>query len=173
MVEYFRNELVPNKFYFRCDRLRSTLSTEACATNWREANHDNSERRASCKCCPLGASHAGEDKANMSALKGMPICARCHRTAQRLIGAHRCVSCYNRERELRVGRNAKGSAPTRLAALEPRRLFFWMGDAPTSLVLDRSLDTDELIVAALRDSRDRVRFAFHGARPRARQLSLW
>lgn len=173
MVVYFRIEQVPDKTYFKCERLRCTLSTVACADIWREANHDNVERRASCKCCPIGAGHAGEDNANMSALKGVLICARCHRMAQRLIHGHRCVSCYNRERELRVGKNAKGAVPTRLAPLEPRRLWFWMGGVQTALALGRTLDTDELIVAALRDSKDRVRFAFRGASRGVRQLSLW
>lgn len=173
MIEYFTNALTPGRMYFRCDRLRSSLSVEACATNWREANHNDNERRYQCKGCPLGASHAGEDRANLSRLKGTDICARCHRTSMRLIGGHRCVSCYNRERELRVGKNAKGRAPTRIAALEPRRLWFWMGDQRTNIHVARSLDMDELIVAALRDSRDRVRFVFQPPAPPVPQFGLF
>jgi hypothetical protein len=171
MVTYI--QLVPGKLHFRCDRQRASLSTEACASMWREANHDNLESRMTCRCCPIGAQHAGELHASMSALKGMLICARCHRGAERLIHGHACVSCYNREREAIKGRNAKGTAPTKLPPLQPRRIWFLAGRVLTSLAMPRTLDTTELIVAALRDSQDRVRFAFKAPAPRARQLALW
>ncbi|WP_431860191.1 hypothetical protein [Azospirillum sp.] len=39
------------------------------------------------------------------------ICPRCTREASRLIKGRLCVSCYNREREVERGRNAKGTTP--------------------------------------------------------------
>ena len=166
-------QLVPGKQHFRCERQRATLSTEACASNWREGNHENAESRMGCRNCPIGAVHAGEALASMSAFKGTPTCARCHRGAERLIHGMHCVSCYNRQLELMKGRNAKGTAPSRLARLEPRRIWFMAGKEPTVLARARTVDTIELIVAALRDSQDRVRFAFKAAAPRRAQLALW
>lgn len=174
MVDYFQIEAVPGRMFFRCDRQRATLSTDACAHNWRLANHENSERRTICKCCPLGAVHAGEVAASMSPLKGTLTCSRCHRPAVRLIGKTLCVSCYNRERERLVGRNAKGTQPVKLPPLERRRIRYMHGDEPRLLTLERSVDTDELIVAALRDSQKRVRFAFHGPMPASlKQLRIF
>jgi hypothetical protein len=172
MVEYIA--LVPGKTHFRCERLRSTISTESCAGMWREANSGGLEEgRMSCRCCALGAQHAGEAQASLSALKGTLTCARCHRTAMRLIHGHECVSCYNREREMLVGRNAKGTAPTKLPPLLPRRLSYMAGRALTTLAMQRTLDREELIVAALRDSRDRVKFMFQPPAPRTAQLRLF
>lgn len=166
-------QLVPGKQHFRCDALRATMSTEACAGMWRESNHENLRDRLACRCCPIGAQHAGETLASMSALKGLPLCARCHRGSDRLIHAMICVSCYNREREILRGRNAKGTAPSRLPPLQPRRLWYLSGRAPTVLAMPRAVDTVELVVAALRDSQERVRFAFKAPTPRRTQPDLF
>lgn len=171
MVEYIH--LVPGKLHFACSRQRATLSTDACATMWRQANHENLESHIGCRGCPIGAEHAGELLANMSALHGTPTCARCHRGSTRLIHDMHCVSCYNREREVLRGRNAKGTAPSRLPPLQPRRLWFMAGSLPVVITSARTVDAAELIVAALRDSQDRVRFAFKATRPHRAQLELF
>ena len=160
MVEYFAIEAAPGRLFFRCERQRATLMRESCAGMWREANHLGHDNRATCKRCPIGAEHAGEAMASMSALKGTLTCARCHRPALRLIHGHVCVSCKNREYELLKGCNAKGTAPVKLRALEPRRMWFLAGASFTSIQLPRTVDRAELIVAALRDTQERVRFAF-------------
>lgn len=85
-----------------------------------------------------------------------------------------CVSCKNREYEFLKGRNAKGTAPVKLRSLCRRRIRYMAGTEPRSLVVQHSLDTDELIVAALRDSPNRVRFGFGAAvPPSVRQLRLF
>lgn len=173
MVEYFSMPEVPGRTFFRCEVHRATLSKDACANNWRQANHEGSEQRSSCRLCPIGAEHAGEADASMSPLKGTNTCARCHRFADRLIGAHVCVSCKNREYELVRGRNAKGSKPVNLAPLQPRRVTYLEGDQPRVLVRQLTVDTDELLVAVLRDAKHRVRFAFSGQGARLPQLSLF
>lgn len=173
MVEYFAIEAVPDKQYFRCERQWATLSTEACAKSWRVANHERNDDKAVCRCCRIGAMHAGEDQASMSPFKDMPICARCHRGATRLIGRHICVSCYNRQRELVIGRNAKGKPPVKLSALDRRQIRYMHGDQPQVLAMERSLDTMELVVAVLRDARKRVQFAFAGAVPGLHGLELF
>lgn len=166
-------QLVPGRLHFRCERQHATLSTESCATMWREGNHEGMPSRLGCRNCPIGAQHAGEALASMSAFKGTLTCARCHRGTERLIHGMHCVSCYNREREVLKGRNAKGTAPTRLAPLVPRRIWFMAGGAPTTLASPRTVDATELVIAALRDSQDRVRFAFKARAPRQAQQALF
>lgn len=90
----------------------------------------------------------------------------------RLIWGYVCVSCYNREREVVIGRNAKGRLPVKVGRLEPRRIWYMAGRSLVSLTRPRTTDTTELVVAALRDSRDRVRFTFHG-QPHLTQLRLF
>lgn len=174
MVDYFKRDDVPGKVYFACDRLRATLSTDACAGMWRKANHEGSEQQFKCRVCPLGAVHAGETAASLSPLKGTTICGRCHRMAVRLIRAHICVSCYNREREIVIGKNAKGAVPTKLRPLSRRRVYYLEGAEPKTLKMELSAATDELIVAALRDNDRHTCFAFRGEiRGAGVQQRLW
>ncbi|ATI15690.1 hypothetical protein [Bordetella phage vB_BbrM_PHB04] len=173
MVEYFKIEGAPGQ-YFRCDRYSATLSVTSCAGMWRKANHEGSEQQFKCRVCPLGAVHAGETAASMSPLKGTTICGRCHRIAARLIRGHVCVSCYNREREVRIGKNAKGAKPVKVRPLSRRRIYYLEGGEPKRLELDLSAATDELIVATLRDADRHARFSFRGEiRGAPSQLRLW
>lgn len=174
MVEYFVMPEVPGKTYFRCEKLRATLSTVACCDKWRLADSLNDGSNGACRLCPIGAVHAGEVAASMSPLKGTLTCARCHRVAGRLIGGHLDPSCYNREREAIAGRNAKGTAPVKLAPLSPRRLLVRIGDAVSVVKRARTADIDELVVATLRDSKKSVLFAWNSTPPAAvRQARLW
>jgi len=162
MVEYTEMAEMPGVQMFRCERLRATLSVKSCAGMWRGGNREGVERLERCKACPIGAVHAGETAASMSPLMGQCICARCHRGATRLVGKHLDVSCWNRQREYIIGKNSKGTAPTKMAPLERRRMRYFAGSDPVELVLDHSRDTMELVVTALRDSRKAVTFAFSG-----------
>lgn len=174
MVEYFTRDALPAKTFFRCDRMRATLTTDSCASMWRRADACDDGSHSACRLCPIGAVHAGEVAASMSPLKGTMTCSRCHRASGRLIGRMICVSCYNRQREVTIGRNAKGTAPVKLQALQARRIRFRHGDEVRTLRLAQSVDTDELMVAALRDSRQRVVFAWNSSPPPAvRQTRLW
>jgi len=160
MTEYVSLPELPGKKLFRCDKLLATISTEVCADMWRQANHENIEFRARCKNCTIGARHAGESDASMSPLKGATICARCQRSATRLIEGHVCVSCKNREYEWVKGCNAKGSRPIKMTPLAPRCLHYMHGREPCSIGRRLTKNTDELVVAALRDSRHTVAFGF-------------
>lgn len=174
MVEYTTNPAVPGRLFFRCERMRATLSTASCSEMWRRANDQNDGSNAGCKLCPLGAVHAGEVAASMSPLKGTLTCSRCHRPAERLIRRMHCVSCYNRAREFVIGYNAKGTAPVKLRALDRRTIRFLCGDQIQRFCLGQSLDNDELIVATLRDSKKRVFFGFNSEPPPSiRQFRLW
>lgn len=136
------------------------MSVEACAKQWRKANEQSQEAGFKCRLCPIGPVHAGETAASMSPIKGSMICARCHEWSQRLIGKMLCVSCYNRQREWLVGENAKGTKPVKQKPLQTRKLRYMAGDEMQTLTVKHSEDELELVVAALRDSRRRVRFAF-------------
>lgn len=172
-VQYFERAEMPGVQHFGCERMRATLSVGSCAGMWRQANGSEGGREA-CLRCPLGAQHAGEAQASLSAMHLAPICARCHRGARRLISAMVCVSCKNREYEFLRGKNAKGTTPVKLRDLCRRRIRFTVGGEPRNLVLQHSLDTDELIVATLRDSAQRVRFGFGASpSPAMRQLRLF
>jgi hypothetical protein len=76
------------------------------------------EGRYACVTCPLGAVNAGVQLAATASLSEAlrTVCPRCLQLRTRFIGGERCVSCYNRERELRIGRNAKGRLPVLLAS---------------------------------------------------------
>lgn len=176
MVEYFRREALPHKSFFHCERMRATLASDSCAAMWRraEAEAEDDGLRSACRICPIGAVHAGEVAASMSPLKGAKVCARCHQGATRLIGGHLCPSCYNRGREFLIGRNARGTAVVKLRGLAQRRIRYRCGGVVETLKMAHALDTDELVVAALRDSRQHVVFAFNAAVPPAvRQARLW
>ncbi len=162
MVNYFVRPEVPGVQAFRCDKLMATLSVKSCADMWRQANHHNVERVNRCKTCPIGAMHAGETAASMSPMMGQCICARCHHTVTRLIGKHICISCYNRQREWIIGRNSKGSAPTKMKPLSRRTVRYFAAGEARTLTIEHTKDNEEMIVAILRDSKKAVQFAYQG-----------
>lgn len=165
VVKYFTVEAAPHLQMFRCTPMAATLSVGACAANWRAAHDDLPERLFKCRTCPLGALHAGETAASMSPLRGATICGRCHRGAVRLIGAHLCVSCFNREREVIKGFNAKGKKPVKLARLHRRALRVFEGGEPRVIARDLTAHHEELVVKALRDCKRHVVFAWDPVKP--------
>ena len=115
MVEYRTLDGVPGQ-YFDCPYQMGTLSVNACSRSYNEAMSPaglKEGRRITCRGCPVGAHHAGvpSDVASVSRFLGVVYCSRCHGDARRLIRGSICVSCYNREREVLIGKNAKGSRP--------------------------------------------------------------
>ncbi|MGF6936983.1 hypothetical protein OKW41_006145 [Paraburkholderia sp. UCT70] len=166
VLQYFELDVLPGVKHFTCDRYKATLSTEACADRFGKANGNapdvHVDRYHACRRCPLGAMHSGVGRdLNIGRLSGMTICGRCHRGATRLIGKHLCISCYNRSRELRIGRNGKGNAPVRLARLDARSVTYRAGGGVKTRELAESVDTEELIVAVLRDEERTPQFGWH------------
>jgi|GEM_PF-3486884 len=112
---------------FRCDRRSASLTKAACAKFYLATVKKRPEPWDSlfkCRSCPVGAAHAGggttpidDAKAREAAARQQVIdewksvCPRCLRLSARLIKGNLCVSCYNRSREVEVGKNRKGSAP--------------------------------------------------------------
>ena len=168
MVDYFEIPELPGRKFFRCEPLRASITMEECGRRWHSgnmgvgpaANSDDADVSASpdasmrcmtCKGCVVGARHAGVQSANLSHLKGAIICGRCHQGCTRLIGKHLCVSCYNRQREYLLGKNAKGTKPVKLAPLHRRIITYVSAGQLRTKTLEHSVDMDELIVTVLRD----------------------
>lgn len=101
---------------FTCQRHQGALrlTPATCAGMWQRARR-NAEpdriRLEPCRGCPVGAAHAGVKVRPSPAQAIDPglSCVRCGQSGgRRLVGSRLCVSCYNREREYEIGRNAKG-----------------------------------------------------------------
>lgn len=174
-IQYSSPDGAPHLLMFRCDILRATLSTRACATNW-EGCQDAPEhpRFYSCARCPIGAAHAGQTVTTASPMKGASICGRCQRFTERLVRGHLCVSCYNRQAEVISGRNAKGSAPVRHPPLARHSMLVMVGDVLTRVGVTMATSNDEVMVKALREAPARVRFMWDTSAPaRYAQGRLW
>jgi hypothetical protein len=116
-LEYSEEAWAPGLRLFRCATWRARLTTTACSARWREAQvavRERAEELAKCRGCAFGANHAGYPPVGYSDYYQAKICPRCGRGNTRIIGNRRCPSCYNRERELRIGRNGRGNAPVEL-----------------------------------------------------------
>lgn len=161
---YFELEggLLAGVRHFACDRLRATMSVSSCGARWEKANSTDvdADRMITCKRCAIGALHAGRADYNPSPFRGMTICGRCHRGTTRLIHAHICVSCFNRSRELRLGKNGKGTAPVRLAKLDRRSITYRAGGVVKTRTIAETVDTVELMVAVLRDEEHAPQFGW-------------
>ncbi|AKZ26567.1 hypothetical protein ACH51_09595 [Ralstonia solanacearum] len=80
----------------------------------------------------------------------------------RLIRGMICVSCYNREREALQGRNGKGNAPVLLTAemLGRQKVTYQVGGEVRTKVVERAVDTLEVVMAVLRDEKQTPRFGW-------------
>jgi len=113
-VQYFEIKDAPGR-YFTCAAFTMTLAETRCAAMWREASAAAREpgyRLEHCRNCEIGASHAGETITRDNQYYGSHLCCRCHTWARRIVHGSVCPSCYNREREVARGLNAKGSPPS-------------------------------------------------------------
>lgn len=166
-IEYFTiPELGEDRPMFRCERRSATLQVSACSQMWRDANHrECPERLDRCRGCQVGAAHSGEGDISTCPITGTDICTRCHRGGMRLVRDEICVSCWNRERECLIGRNAKGSAPKMHPPLHAGSITVMAGDEIKVFSTPHCCSTTELMIRALRDCRKRVLFSFAGARP--------
>lgn len=132
---------------FECARLHAAISTSACARNYENARYDScvdcpigaalhAERgkKAASQDVKAPKIVQRDNLARRAALRAsngnasaLP-CVRCGHTAaskkrligrMRLVGGTRCISCYNREREILHGANAKGAQPQKWNCLRP------------------------------------------------------
>lgn len=97
---------------FQCPNIpgKLTLSELSCANYHKAAqNKDWQYRLPHCIECPIGAKNAGVEIG--APFQKKMVCVRCGSGAGRMVMGRLCMSCYNREREWRLGRNAKGGIP--------------------------------------------------------------
>lgn len=159
--------------HFDCAKLHARLATSVCADMWRAANEGHSERYSACRACPIGAAHAGVDNASRSPIRGALICARCQEGTNRLIKGHLCPSCYNREREVRVGRNARGDYPVRAKPMHARQVCYVESGRVMVRRMERTTTAGELLLATLRDAVHSVVFGWRAPRFGLRQMRLF
>lgn len=172
--------------FFMCPKYRAKLSQKTCAAMYREgrrnARHPDN-RRAECVGCPIGARHADDQGAQPVVVKlpvGRHQCVRCHGYAARLVQGGLCISCYNREREVRSGSNALGNAPhaadrfwgnpVRTKTLVLHEVTFAMDGAVQRQTV---ADTLEALLRVLRRERRQVRFSRPRTSPFVPQLTLF
>lgn len=164
-VQYFSIKDVPGR-YFECVRM-GMISDTSCAASYTAAMSPKGMRegyRPSCRSCAIGAQHAGIPVADMHASRflGSSRCARCGRDAARLIRGQICLSCYNRERELLVGKNAKGSAPVFAKPIFPVRIAFSVDGHVRVRLIERVHSLREAYVSVLRNETRSVVFGWVG-----------
>lgn len=101
-----------------CPAYHLHLTQKSCADNWESVAGKPLHtllRLHHCLGCPIGAERAGK------AAVPTPLprfCCRCKKLSPRLIARRLCPSCYNRERELRVGKNARGTPCVKFTPVE-------------------------------------------------------
>jgi hypothetical protein len=155
-----------------CARAELRLTEASCAKFWLGSNPDAPpvwQGRHRCHQCPAGAARAGVVIDPMQTVRDSlaPFCQRCRRLATRgdrnngIINGRLCVSCYNREREVLRGSNAKGTPPRVVAA----RLFAARIVAVESGIIER-IDRDisagvlELVIHCGRRAKAPVMFGW-------------
>lgn len=121
-IQYEESPEYPGVRRFRCEPLKANLTPAACARNV------TNKSQIQCAKCPIGKIHVSECAPQPRAKRAWTMhpysgsepakaCTRCRAKTYRLIREQTiCVSCYNREREVKVGANAKGVPPRKAAA---------------------------------------------------------
>lgn len=97
---------------FECPKIpgKLNLSEASCANYHRAAQAKEwSYRLPHCVECPIGAKNAGVEVC--APFEKKQVCVRCGSGAGRMVLGRLCMSCYNREREWRLGKNGKGALP--------------------------------------------------------------
>jgi len=155
--------------YFDCPFGFATLTTQACAKSYKLAMSSRGLRkglRIVCKACPVGAMHAGTPKAEVSESRflGCGFCSRCQSDARRLIRGSICVSCYNRERELLIGKNAKGGKPIFARPISSISIAFTVGEDARVIVrrMDKVSSYLEAIISIQRTQPKQVVYGWVG-----------
>lgn len=109
-IQYFNPPYAAHLTLFHCTRLHSDITPAACGKRHAAQND------YPCADCPTGALHAAQFGERVTTGKTRPSiprpCNRCGRPGFRLISGRLCPSCWNREREWRIGQNRKGGRPT-------------------------------------------------------------
>lgn len=131
-------DLRPGVQYFDCDRLSASLTHDACRQNWIAAHRRSTDetplRLLKCRSCPVGRLLHTDSDAPQTWLdvRAANECLRCGRRDLRLIPSSGiCVSCWNREREGRLNKDARGNIPKTRIVLSQRRVGLIIDGKPT------------------------------------------
>jgi len=138
--------------FFRCDAYAATLSVEACSGRFvtaQTAKDEALEPLAYCRSCRIGAAHRGVDVPIFASNYESMICPRCGKGTTRMIGNRRCVSCYNREREIKVGRDRRGKPPITVPVPVSHAIQTVI-DGALRVFRDNAINTGEMVAHILR-----------------------
>lgn len=175
LVRYRTIEGVPGR-YFDCPRNLGMLSTTACARAYQEAMSPDflrEGRRITCRGCPVGAQHAGVASGPaVSRFLGSSMCARHQGDGGRLIRGSICVSCYNREREWKIGKNAKGAKPVHARPIGGVALALVAGGRSRVALVGNVTGVVEAAIQILRTAREPVSFGWGRARPKFKEQDV-
>ena len=162
----------------RCDRQKMNLTVPGCSRLWLSAQADRPkewEGRYACLTCPIGAANSGASMPTTAEASEFlrKICPRCERPAERFIRNEQCVSCYNRAREVRVGKNAKGNPPTLLPGRLHSEIVVRFDATGHGLITrPQVVGLGEVIVSEARLAQNPIAFARPPLRPASPQLHL-
>ena len=123
---------------FTCPRYAGglRLTPMACASQWRRGKDALPWQSIyPCRGCEIGAVNAGEPLPAQA--PGRTLCCRCGRTGLRLIRGQICVSCYNREREVRIGKDRRGNVPRSAPPAFSLALMLGNGDSFRAMATSR------------------------------------
>ncbi len=172
-IEYL--QWVPGKRHFRCEKLSASMSSDDCSGRYTRSIAGD-ERTSACRFCPIGAVHAGKVDPLQAASSSAKIkitrhpdqgtrCTRCGRSDLRLIHASGdiCVSCWNRQREWKLGRDARGKAPKTYVPLRARRVGIIVNGEPGYRLVAETQNDAEALARCVREMPDGL--AFHDEHP--------
>ena len=116
--------------------------------------------KSACQFCPVGAANAGAPIAPMAeAVQSLTRhCSRCEKPAARRINGLFCISCYNRDREARIGRNAKGTRPQLCDKLHTAHIVVATSAGITVATLPRVARRTEAMALLARESTQPMAF---------------
>lgn len=148
---------------FDCTRLHARLTVPSCSARWRKARANRPDPANSlthCRDCPIGAVHAGEkiEAVELAADDWRMVCSRCLHIADRLIRGRHCISCYNRHREVKAGRDRKGNRPGLTDRLRRISVAVTAGAETRILSEHRTLGAWEVMIPHARAAAGRVAF---------------
>jgi hypothetical protein len=164
--------MCPQDELFTCPRHAGglRLMPKSCGAMWlRAAKHcaDRSDPLHPCVGCAIGANHAGQPPERSQSSCDV-VCPRCMRSATKIVKGV-CVSCYNREREVRIGRDRRGHVP--ISARLPVPMTIMLVTASGFVSFERhAVSLLEVMVFAAQRHRDPV--AFYPPLPATRSLAI-
>lgn len=147
-ISYRAHPLAPG-WYFDCPLGNGLLSDKACGALYKDKSKQGRERHPMCVRCPVGAIHAGEADRLQSRFFKSNLCVRCFRPCARKLRGALCPSCYNRERELIAGKNARGKYPVLARPLKKERLGCVIGGNAVVRQFDRVTSRVEAMLMVL------------------------